>query len=476
MIATRLIGTLAAYLLPLLTGLVVLALLERGKKIFRIGEKLACGFVLGAGLIGFYLFYLGVVRIPFTFFTVTLIAWPGVIGAGWLIRKRGFGAILDLSRVRASTPWRRSRKFLAGLLLFLLAGKLFFALFHAIFIPTYFDDSAANYNYKPKVFYHTRSIVPDPDNPWFLGSYRPAYPQGIPLFKVWVMTWTGGWSEPAVNILSPLIWLGIGLVGWRAFRDLLASFPALVFTYILLSLPLPVFHSAFAYIDIHCAFILLVGTALIRRWMREGERVLLLTAGLVLAVGLSVKDEMLALTAVGVFPPLVLHRLLNRVRLRDWLTDFSIFAGGLLILNLPWLVMKRVWALQVGPRGDQLVFEFHPEAFGHLAGYLFQTGNYSIIWPVFILAVALSLPLALKTDLGYLGLSLAGMFLMTFWLFSCTPFFEFLKIGTTINRALLMFLPLMVYYLAILFGYLTDTDRDSAIRLNHKPANTPGKL
>lgn len=456
MTASGFLGTAAAYLLPLLIGLTILGLLERGKKVFRFGEKLAYGFALGAGLIGFYLFYLGVAKVPFTFFWVTLPAWPGIIGAVFLIHRKGLEALLKIPHPRLPVRWGWGKKLLSILIGMLLLGKLFFALFHAAFVPTYFDDSVANYNYKPQVFYHTRSIVTNPESPWFLGGYRPSYPQGVPLFKVWVMTWTGGWNEPAVNLLSPLVWIGIGLIGWRAFRDSLSPFPALAFTYVLLSLPLLTFHAAFAYIDIHCAFFLLGGMALFLRWIRERDRVVLLTAALVLAVGLSVKDEMLALTAVGFLPPLALWHLLNRARIREWLNTFSLFLGGLLVFNLPWLVMKRVWNLQVGPRADQLAFEFHPEAFGYLSSYLFQTGNYNIIWPVFLGAAVLSIPLVLKTDLGYLALALAGMFLITLGLFICSPFFEFLKIGTTINRALLMFLPLVVYYLVLIYGTLTD--------------------
>ncbi len=453
MTAVRLLGATAAYLLPLLTGLTVLGFLERGRTIFRTGEKLAYGFALGAGLVGFYLFYLGIAGVPFTFFTVTLIAWPGVIGAGLLIRKRGPGAFLKLSSIRRPARWRPGQKMLAGLLVLLLAGKLFFALYHAAFIPTYFDDDSANYNYKPKVFYHTRSIVTDPEDPWFLGGYRPAYPQGVPLFKVWVMTWTGGWSEPAVNILSPLVWIGIGLVGWRAFRDSLPPFPALAFTYVLLSLPLLVFHAAFAYIDIHCAFFLLAGAILFLRWIREGDGIILLTAGLILGVGLSVKDEMLALTAAGFLPPLALRHLLHRSRARKWLAGFSIFLGGLVTLNLPWFAVKRIFSLAAHPQARS--FEFHPEAFGYLAEYLFQTGNYNIIWPVFIGAAVLSLPLAFKTELGYLALTIAGTLGITLSLFVFTPFFEFLKTGMTINRAMLIQLPIATYYLGMLYGRLT---------------------
>ncbi len=445
-------GTAAAYLLPLLTGLVILSLLERGRRLFRPAERLACGFALGAGTIGFYLFYLGVARVPFTFFSVTLIAWPFLAGA-WFLRRRL--RLIDAALPRFPAGWGRPKRAAAGLLCLLLAAKLFFAIFHAVFTPTYFDDSSANYNYKPKIFYHTRSIVPDPESPWFLGGYRPAYPQGLPLFKVWVMTWTGGWSEPAINLLSPLVWIGIGLIAWRAFRDSLPPFPALAFTYVLLSLPILAFHAAFAYTDIHCAFFLLAGLLLMWRWIRERDRTLLAAAGLILAAGLSVKDEMLALAAAGFLPPLVLRHLLDRARLREWLGDFSVFLGALLILNLPWFVFKRVFGLAVGPRPDERSFEFHPEAFGYLAGYLFQTGNYNIIWPVLIGAVLLGLPLILKTDLRYPALSLAGMLGITLGLFICTPFFEFLKIGTTINRALLMLLPGAVWFLGLLYGQLT---------------------
>lgn len=455
MTATRLFGAVFAYFLPLLIGLVILELIERGRKLFRFGEKLAYGFALGAGVIGFYLFYLGLAEVPFTFFAVTLIAWPWLIAAGLLIKKQGFRSLLPFPVLRRPNGWGWGKKLTGAIIGILLLWKLLFALFHIAFVPTYFDDETANYNYKPKVFYHTQSIVIDPDSPWFMGGYRPAYPQGIPLFKVWVMTLTGGWTEPAVNLLSPLAWIGIGLIGWRSFRDYLPPFPAMAFSYALLSLPLLVFHSAFDYIDIHLAFFLLAGATLLIRWIRQQERILLLSAGLILGVSFSVKEEMLPLTIAGIIFPLVLWHIINRAQFRKWLTDFSIFLIPLLLFNLPWMVVKRVYNLAAHPEARS--FEFHIEAFDYLSHHLFQTGNYNIIWPVFLGGMVLCLPWIFKTDVGYLALAIVGTMGITLSLFIFTPFFEFLKIGTTINRAMLIQAPLMVYFLSLLYDKLTSS-------------------
>ncbi len=449
--AAQLLGLGAAYLFPFAIGSAILSLLERRERLFGSVERAALAFALGVGTVGFYLFYLGIARIPFSFITVTAIGWPFILIAPFRFFRRKRPRTAPF-RLRFPSGFTKAQKAAAALIVLLLAAKFSFALFHAVFTPTYFDDSVANYNFKPQVFYHTGSIVPDPDSPWFMGGYRPAYPQGIPLFKVWVTTWTGGWSDAAANLLSPLIWLCLGIVAGKTFREFLPVFPALVFVYFLLSSPLLAFHAGFAYLDIVCAFFLFAGIALLNRWFRGRKRGLLLAAGLVLAVGLSVKDEMLALVLAGVLPPFALFQLLRRPRAREWATEAALFLGAIFVVNIPWFATKAALGLALGPRPDERAIQFHPEAFGYLSRYLFHTANYNIIWPVLIAAGVCALPRILKTPARYPALSLAGALAITLGLFIFTPFFEFLKIGTTINRAMLIILPLAVYYLALAYA------------------------
>ena len=450
------LGTAAAYLGAAFIGLVVLALIEPGNRGERgVGEKLALGFALGSGIIGFYLFYLGVLQIPFTFFSVTGVLWPFLALSLLPAGRRGWKGFLAFRRRCLSPPPNWKKRLLVTGIGLLLAWRMFFAVFGALHIPTYFDDSVANYNFKPKVFYHTGSIVLDPESPLFLGGYRPAYPQQLPLFKVWVMTWTGGWNEPSVNLITPLIYLCLGLTAWGFFRRRLAGTESLIFTYLILSLPLLAFHSAFAYMDINVAFYLFAAVGCLLDWFRRRQPGDFWLSALLLGIGLSTKDEMLALGAAGLLPPLILYLAVSRTRWPQALGKAGLYLTGVLCANIPWFILKRLYGLAVGPRPEERCFEFHPEAFGILAGFLLGTGNYNILWPVFIGGVLAGAGLLWKSELKYLLLSLLGTLAITLALFICTPFFEFLRIGTTINRAMMIVAPLAVFYLAVLYGLLT---------------------
>lgn len=448
-----------AYLLPTIIGIVLLSWLERGQERWGGGEKIALGFVLGSGILGFYMFYLTVLKIPFSLWTISPLFLAFLFWGLMVTKRHGFKKLLYFSRPVIFVSQKVGGKFLVAGLTGLLFCKILLIGFNIIIAPTYFDDSVANYNFKPKVFYYNNSVNYVKEHPDYLGGYRPAYPQGVPLVKTWITICLGHWEEYAVNLYTLFIFLAMGVISYFNLTRIISRILSLIFTYILLSIPLLTFHGGYAYIDIAVGLYFFSGIVYLIRWIREGDRQSFFLSALLFGVGLSIKDEMLALFVCGALPALIIHQVFSRVKIKYIIKTTAQFIGVALVFNLPWFITKIVYQLQMGPRPDQRVFEFHPEAFSILASYLFNTGNYNIIWPVFLSSAILSCFLPKNPGLKYVLISISGALFITLYLFIFTPFFEFLKIGTTINRALLIILPVIIFYLATFYGKIISNRR-----------------
>jgi len=448
-----------AYLLPTIIGIVLLSWLEKGRQRWGGGEKIALGFVLGSGILGFYMFYLAVLKIPFSFWTISPLFLVFFFGGLIIVKKQGFNKLIHFSRPVIFDRKNMGGKVLVAGLAVLLFGKMLLIGFNVIFAPTYFDDSVANYNYKAKVFYYNRSVNFAEEHPDYLGGYRPAYPQGISLIKTWVTICLGHWEEYAVNLYTLFVFIALGVISYFNLVRIISRLLSFIFTYILLSIPLLTFHGGYAHIDIVVGLYFFSGIVYLIRWIREGDRHSLFLSAFLFGIGLSIKDEMLALFVCAPLLTLVTYQIFSRVKIKNILKTTFQYIGVALILNVPWFITKFVYQLQMGPRPDQRAFEFHPEAFKILASYLFNTGNYNILWPVFFCSIILSCFLPRKTELKYILISISGALFITLYLFIFTPFFEFLKIGTTINRALLIILPVIIFYLATFYGKIISSRR-----------------
>ena len=132
---------LLAYLIPSGMGLVLLAFLERKNPRLSGGEKLALSFPLGSGLISFYLFYLGILRINFNLAVATGIVWPFLIIGIVLSVRNGAGSLLRFSAPQLFSRLKNWQKVLTILLGAILLTKIIMALFIILSSPTYFDDS-----------------------------------------------------------------------------------------------------------------------------------------------------------------------------------------------------------------------------------------------------------------------------------------------------------------------------------------------
>jgi len=441
------------FLFPLALGFVVVAFLERKGQAVNLGEKVALSFALGTGLLSFYIFYLGLLGVRFAFGSILPLFIVTILFGLLLIRKRGWRCFFSQVPRRPFGPLKNSEKIIGLFICLLLLCKILFIGFMVLSKPTYFDDSVSNHNFKAKVFFYNRGLVFDPEHPDFLGGHKAYYPYGVPLIKVWISICRGRWEEAAANLYTFFAFLSLGLIAYHNLVRILKPFTSLIFTYLLLSIPLLTFHAASAYVDLIVGWYFFSGIVYLIRWMREGERAAYYLSALLFSIGFMVKNEMLALFSAGVLPVLVIYQRANRMKIRKVVQATAGYLGLVMILNIPWFLLKRIYHLTVGLPHHRK-FEFHPEAFQILASYFLGTGNYNILWIVFFCSLFFSAFLIAKTELKYSLIPIAGALAVILSLFIFTPFFEFLKIGTTINRAMLSVLPVVVFYLANLYGEL----------------------
>ena len=238
----------------------------------------------------------------------------------------------------------------------------------------------------------------------------------------------------------------------------LPPFASRVFVYLLVGIPIFTFHAASEHLEIVTAWYYFAGTAYLLRWIREGDRTSFLLSGLLWGVGLSAKDEVMALFVGGALPVLAAYGIAQRWKPGRFAAAAGSYLAAALALNLPWFVVKNVYGLAMGLPDRYRHFEFHPEAFGLLAQNLFGSGNYNILPAIFFGGLILFASRVFRSPLKYHALSLAGALAVTLSLFIFTPFFEYLLIGTTISRALLTIAPVVVLFLADLYAEATTKE------------------
>ncbi|MDP8248639.1 MAG: hypothetical protein P9M00_10915 [Candidatus Tritonobacter lacicola] len=449
-----LLKILAAYLVPTLMGLVLLSWLERGRQKLGGLEKAALAFALGIGIVSFYLFYVGLLGIRFSFPVVTAVFWPFLIGGVYMAVRGGSGRILRFSRPRILSRKGAPSVVLVVVLAALLLWKFSCACFIALSVPTYFDDSVSFWNHKAKVYYEQRGIVREAEHPDFFGGPHPYYPNGIPLFKCWVAVWAGEWREQPVNLVNPVFWLCLGALfysGLRRHASALVSFAA---AYMLLSVPLLAFHAGFAYMDLAVGFYFLGGVVYLYRWIGEGDRFSLIISALLLGVGLSVKEEMVPLFWASAVPVMVLRLFTSKLKPGRLIGTAALFLCLAVGPNLPWFIAKVYYGLQFSLGPEYIRFQFHPGFIGPLAYSFFDSGNYNIAWTLFFAALLASLRLAAGRPLKYLLMIILLALAVTLGAFIFTPLFAFLANGMTFNRSMLAILPALLFYSVLAYSGL----------------------
>ncbi len=416
----------------------------------RRGERLLLGLALSLGLIPLILFF-------------TLLA-GGSLGLipSWLIvagASLGFGLWgLDVYRSGWSRPqWPASKLptlptavsiVLAGIIAVLVMEKLVFVTIQGFAFPTYFWDAIANWNYRAKILHAVGRLDLNPQSDTFLGGGGTHYPMGPSLFRAWVTTLMGKWSEPAVaahslvtyGLLFGIIWIRLSkMIGWLF---------SLVFAYLTVSIPLMVYHAYAGYADLLVAFFFAACLIYGYEYLVARDPLSGVVSALFLASALFSKNEGIVLVLPAIMVTVVAALWSGRVTLRSAAIYFGIAIG----LILPWIALKAYFGLPYAPTETHAGFAFHLGGLTQLFTVVFLQGSFSLFGLFFVVTTILFSSLWWKTDVGFLALPVflfAGA-VMAVFLF--TDNYEFLENQMTINRTLMIAMPSYIYLAGVSLG------------------------
>ncbi|MEW6682870.1 MAG: hypothetical protein AB1451_08100 [Nitrospirota bacterium] len=416
----------------------------------RSGERLLLGLALALGLIPLALFLVLLAGGHLGLIPAWLVLAGGSLGfALWIAHAYRSG----WSRPRNSTPHMLAlgspgQVFLVGIVAVLVIEKFVFASIQGFSFPAYFWDTVANWNYRAKILHATGRLDLDPYSNAFLGGEMAHYPLGPSLFRAWLATLLGKWSDPAVAFHSIVTYVLLFGMIWVRLSKRIGWWCGLVLAYFAVSIPLMTYHAFAGYADLLVTFFLTACLIYCFEYITARDAFSGHVSALFLAAVLFTKNEGIVLILPALTITVLIAAWSGRVA---WLSAVSYLAIAIGPV-VPWIVLKAYLGLSYAPTEANAGLAFHVEGLPRLFAVVFLQGSFNLFGSFFLLTVWLLAPLWWKTEVGFLALPVWLFFGAILAAFLFTDNYEFLENQMSINRTLMMAMPSYVYLAGVSFG------------------------
>ncbi len=354
------------------------------------------------------------------------------------------------------------------LLLFWLGWRLASLAQEIWWRPLYPWDAWTTWMVRPRAWSEWHRLVPFVDPQRWLADTDElvytidawTYPYTVPLLALWPTLASGAWNETAANLpwLGAALALGLGFYGQARLWGV-SPLTALIFTWLLLSLPLLDSHVALAgYADLWLATVFGLAAIAFFHWARDGDR---RQGALALLLALACPSIKLEGTVwlLLFLPALLAARLRGRwllaltglglaLGLGWWLAGglgFTIPGLGVFRLTPALIQVPYLGRFALGYRGgwDPVVMNFLLLANWHLLGYLMLLAAGVATVSVFRRGAARWQ----RAELVFVVTSLLALFL----LFFLTDAQRWAEQYTSINRVFLEFVPAFLFWVLTVF-------------------------
>lgn len=420
--------------------------------------------LLGYGYLGGILLTTLVMRlldalgIRLGFFSIGLALLLLTLAGAWLGRKKPWRIRLPGADWRSLAGWR---KIVYAVLLVAILIRLTGLGLEIVWRPLFPWDAWSQWATKARVWYelgHLATFVPADVwlNGELTGAYTdaaPHYPSAIPLIQVWMSYSLGRWDDTLMNLPWLLCAIALGLAFYGQARQWqISPLFALMFSYFLLSLPILDVHVALAgYADLFMGAFYGLAAMAFFHWIRtrdfwQGTMALLFGLGCIL-----IKQPGIAWTLT--FLPALLIVFMPR--------------AGLAVTSV--LAATSVAILFVLEDKDFHLFGYHVHLRFAADWHPFWQNmmvmdNWHLFWYLVVAALVLSFPRLLAPSfrsMTVLLLSAASFLAIVFFFTHAQAWAEDY---TTINRALLHMVPMLLFYVMVLFQEAVHSPRIMAIR------------
>ena len=426
-------------------------------------ERLILSFTVGTGLLAFYLFGLLFLKIPFSALSIGPFFLPFLMIG--LMRRSEMAKLLEPPLRFPLAGFSRSQKAIFFFLTALMVWKLFFVLFMIFSGPTEFWDSITLWNYKAKfIYYGNGSNIGNGAEQIMKGEFQ-HYPLNLPIIRAWIATFMGQWDEGFINVHSLLLFLCLLGLEYEFLKKMTGKIQALILTCMLTGIPVLVYNVLSGYADMAVGYYFLAATLMLFHWHRNRSNAFLAYAGILVSLAMFTKNEGTTI----VFPSLFLTFLICLLSSRH--TRKSA-ASGIVLFLLPTVVII-VWFAQSGALSAIITISglresglaFHSEGLAPLISRLFVDRTYNLFWfgVAFLFVVNWRKSLASGAWFFLIPLVLSSSAIVFVFLF--TPNVVWLINGTTINRTMLVIIPI----LTVTSGFLLSSDNISdKVRRQHE--------
>ena len=367
----------------------------------------------------------------------------------------------SLARLRSPPPLRERWRIACASVASLTRAQrlLFFACFALIVVrlfglglelawrPLLPWDAWAQWATKARVWYEYGRIAAFVDPAAWLQSggpmqfvdAHPDYPGTVPLLQVWTALCLGAWDESLINAPWLAILSALGLAFYAQLRRTgIGSTQAMLFTYLLLSLPFIDLHVAVAgYVDIFIAAAYGMAAMALWQWARSRAGADALLAVLCALACIVIKKEGVV-WALTLLPPVLV--VINR----------RVGLGVVALLGVAMLAYLLLGPGELQVLGYTLRTEFSNVS-RPMFEHFFQMDNWHLLWYLTLAVVALRWRAIFSAAMAPLTVTMLGAFAFVFVVFFYSSAAFGVADETLVNRLPLHMVPALAFYLAVLW-------------------------
>jgi uncharacterized membrane protein len=434
-------------------------------------ERLVFAFSLGTGLLSFYLYGLLYLGVPLTPPAVALFFAP-VLVLGSFRRKELRRALA--CPARSPEPGLSSgQKVLFLAIAGLIAWKVLFLSFMNFSGPVLFSDAYTLWNYKAKVIFSSGFAAAAPGSEEILGGTARHYPLHLPIMRAWIAIVLGKWDDAWVNLHSLILFFCLLGLTYGFLKKRTGRLLALVFAGVLSGIPILVYNVASGYADMAVGYFFLAAAVMLFYWRETGKTRFLLFSGILTSVAMFTKIEGTAI----VFPALLAAFLYQLFRAhytwKQTLASMASFALSCVLIAL-WLRESHALNAIASISGfRESAISFHREGLAPLVEHLFLFRSHNLFWLGLILICLLKRRTLFRPDVRFFFLPAVLALGACLFVFLFTPNVAWLMDGTTINRTMLVVIPVLALTCGLLFARDGSADGATGKELNG-PAQDAG--
>lgn len=419
-------------------------------------ETVFISYALGIGLISIGMLKLYIFGMKFSLI-IMLVPWTLLI-------------VINLIRfIRCGRKLRFADSFSQGgniggyLDIFLKLGisaEVLYAFFRALIKPIESYDAIAIYAIKSKIFFLANAIPQNYFSDIIHAFPHPDYPLNIPLFETFIYMSMGGLNEQLVKIIFPLFFSGILGLLYYAVRRFSGRTYALLFTFLLASIPMFNSYAANAYHEVPLAFYCFSSALFLFTWLEDKSdlRSLIMSAVMVALAGWT-KNEGMLYCAINIALVLAFSVMARKGSSKRSSYAALLYMAIIGIMLSPWIWIKNKYGLvndEIDLKNLNPVYLWsHINRLGptfyELQKQLFGPKKWILLWPVAIAAAIVNFKKIFSGVQKYISIYLLLAFCgyITFYMISYVDVVFFAS--KTWGRFMLHFLPLVLLWLAYMY-------------------------